>query len=447
MVSLISERNIILSLMMESIDRDEPIGIKAFFGAGKTEAVIDLVASNKPSSIVIVSEPLRVLRDHVAKRIGARIGGTIPVFRAHDEVCQHLSSLIARGYNYYQALSIHLRSRSCVYKGYVLGVIGDAISRGFMVTTHRLAPIASLILGNYRTKNMIIVDEAEDYITRISHGLPKQEIEPLKQDPLLWRRLKRVLIESADKYHYRPQFIVKMLRSILLSATPPNTLQDVFTIINNYARFVDPGLGWRDDVIIKYCDVIDMISFKRRWNDIANIVVDICSRAVNAGARCTVITKNKEMTSVIERAMSSKNTDAVSDLTAKTPTMNKKIYILTIGGRFYRGVSLPESDVIVAFFQRSYMRPENPVLRYVAYADKNAETHYGYEISMAYSLQSVYRSNRDAYKRHIMVFFDERLDRSLENFYYEDKRSYVKETIDIPRGGMKKIPELVSKLL
>jgi hypothetical protein len=90
---------------------------------------------------------------------------------------------------------------------------------------------------------MIIVDEAEDYITRISHGLPKQEIEPLKQDPLLWRRLKRVLIESGDKYHYRPQFIVQMLRSILLSATPPNKLQEVFTIINNYARFVDPGLG------------------------------------------------------------------------------------------------------------------------------------------------------------------------------------------------------------
>jgi hypothetical protein len=433
--------------MMESIEKDEPMGIKAFFGVGKTEAVIDLVASNKASSIVIVSEPLRVLRDHVAKRIGARAVGSVPVFRAHDEVCQHLSTLISRGYNYYQALSIHLRSGSCVYKGYVLGVIGDAISRGFVVTTHRLAPIVSLILGNYRAKNMIIVDEAEDYITRISHGLPKQEIEPLKQDPLIWRRLKRVLIESGDKYHYRPQFIVQMLRSILLSATPPNTLQEVFTVINNYARFVDPGLGWRDDVIIRYCDVIDMISFKRRWNDIANIVVDICSRAVDAGARCTVITKNKEMTSVIERTMSNRNMDVVSDLTAKTPPMSKKIYILTIGGRFYRGVSLPESDVIVAFFQRSYMRPENPVLRSVAHAGKNAETYYGYEISMAYSLQSAYRSNRNTYKRHIMVFFDERLDQSLENFYYEDKRSYVKETIDIPRGGMKKIPELVSKLL
>jgi hypothetical protein len=66
---------------------------------------------------------------------------------------------------------------------------------------------------------------------------------------------------------------------------------------------------------------------------------------------------------------------------------------------------------------------------------------------MAYSLQSAYRSNRDTYMRHIMVFFDERLDQSLENFYYEDKGSYVKETIDIPRGEMKKIPELVSKLL
>jgi hypothetical protein len=446
MVSLISKHDIILSLMMEGVERDEPIGIKAFFGVGKTEAVIDLVASNKTSSIVIVSEPLRVLRDHVAKRIGARAVGSVPVFRAHDEVCQHLSSLIARGYNYYQALSIHLRSGSCVYKGYVLGVIGDAISRGFVVTTHRLAPIASLILGNYRAKNMIIVDEAEDYITRISHGLPKQEIEPLKQDPLLWRRLKRVLIEVGDKYHYKPSFIVQMLRSILLSATPPNTLQDVFAMINNYVRFIDPGLGWREDVVIRYSDVIDMISFKRRWNDIANIVVDICSRAVDAGARCTVITKNKEMTSVIERAMSNKNMDVVSDLTAKTPTMNK-IYILTIGGRFYRGVSLPESDVIVAFFQRSYMRPENPVLRYVAYAGRDAEIHYGYEISMAYSLQSAYRNNRNAYKRHIMVFFDERLDQSLENFYYEDKRSYVKETIDIPRGDMKKIPELVSKLL
>ena len=69
MVFLISERSNILFLMRESINRGEPIGIKAFFGAGKTEAVIDLVASNKPSSIVIVSEPLRVLRDHVALSI------------------------------------------------------------------------------------------------------------------------------------------------------------------------------------------------------------------------------------------------------------------------------------------------------------------------------------------------------------------------------------------
>ncbi len=82
-----------------------PSSVAGFFGARKTRAVVN-VAVSRPGPIIVISEPLRILRDSVTAMYKAIYGRDPPVLRAHDEVCQDLLSNLAKGYSYYEALSM-----------------------------------------------------------------------------------------------------------------------------------------------------------------------------------------------------------------------------------------------------------------------------------------------------------------------------------------------------
>ncbi|MEM1632204.1 MAG: hypothetical protein QXE01_03945 [Sulfolobales archaeon] len=397
--------------------------MQGFFGVGKTRSVLEAV-SMKPGPVVIVSEPLRVLRDDVASRYRSLSGRQPPVLRAHDEVCQDLAQMISSGLGYFEALSKHLASGRCIYPDHVRAVASSAYSEGILVTTHRLSTIAKIVVDAVvGSPSYLVVDEAEDFVLKALEPRDPAEIEPLRMDPTVWRRITRIYEKIGGKYYLKPGYVMTSMRYMLLSATIPGTLRIVFEQVAGYDdidRIVPPS---RDDIFIFHRDVISSSDIETSPHKVVRVVSGICRPAVDGGGLCAVISKNKRSTSLIADGLRRLGIPAISDQdqVVRIPSGYSGAVIITVGGRFYRGVSLPEADVVVSLFQRHYQDPEHPVLS--AISANSLDWRYAYELSMAANLQASYRCNRSGGKRHVMVFLDTRYREAFSSFYADEMRS------------------------
>jgi hypothetical protein len=427
-----------------------PAAVVGFFGVGKTRAVVD-VALSKPGPIVIISEPLRILRDSVATMYRALSGWDPPVLRAHDEVCQDLSADLAKDYSYYEALSIHLRSGSCIYIDHVRRVASSAYASGVLITTHRLSFIAKYVVEAIsRSPAYLVVDEAEDFVLKALEPVPPEEVEPYRHDPIIWRRISRIFEKVGGKYYVKAGHALAAMRYMLLSATLPPSLKTILSEVGGYDDYTYTTTPEREDIFIIYSGVIPWLEMRRGLKKIASIILGVCTPPTQAGGICAVVSKNKEATDALASELRRFGMPVISDQDPAVrgiPQGYSGVVIITVGGRFYRGVSLPEADVVVSMFQRFYRDPEHPALTPLS-AD-GLDTAYSYELAQASNLQASYRCNRSGGKRHVMVFLDGRYYDSFSTYYETDlKMGRISSDLRIVREGeLASIPKLVERLL
>lgn len=423
--------------MLTDILRKRRIAIiKAFFGFGKTYSLINYLryASSNPriQHITIASEPLRKLRDSVARTLNA-YGSTL---KAHDEICDSLAKRVLK-YNavyrdnriaYLKALSEHLKLDKCIYKLHVNSVISNAINSKILITTHKLVPLASMILRYiYKAPIKIIADEAEDYIIAVSDPLYKDDIVSIASiDPSIMKIVKRYYMEyphTPNRLYIKPIFVLDFLKSIHLSATPPLTIyQSAEMMIKRSIDMFNIHGYDRDKDTIVFSPNTLVASYNTLSDKVIDAIKRICRRAVSVYGVCAIVSRSHEFTRYIRRIFERNGLIVTDDAKDTSPIETADIFILTVGGKFYRGVSLfsrkinsSEFPVIVSLFQGT--PPKMPHAIFELIRDIERFREYANELIYAKNLQSVYRFNRNSDRSHILVFLDKRLYESLYYFF------------------------------
>jgi len=145
-----------------------------------------------------------------------------------------------------------------------------------------------------------------------------------------------------------------------------------------------------------------------------------------------------------------------SDIVDEEPDRDAEIKVLTVRGKWYRGVSLKDEKVIFAFWQQQhYTSPYQRVPKWMAddlatLADEEGRIELDKlvdELRSADNVQTLFRFNRSRKERHLVVLLDYRFRKAFERvmpLYLTYAK--IKEEAEEPGELLRKFSELAEKL-
>jgi len=170
------------------------------------------------------------------------------------------------------------------------------------------------------------------------------------------------------------------------------------------------------------------------------------------------VSKNKEMTRRLHDLFTNLGFEVTSDAVDEKPYPDAAIWIITVRGKWYRGVSLRprklkdrrDFPVIIAFYQAQDPRKKLskvPPWLWDWEVDKNEIITLCWDLTRAENIQTLFRFNRERDKRHLVVVFDKRMYYALEKMLdsyvrHLDHKEVVKDLNDL----VKRYIELIDKL-
>jgi len=420
---------------------------------------------------VLVAEPQRYLRDYVANEWVK----SAHVVKARDELCEKVRIATANEKENYLVKAFEV-CKSCPYFRTVQCTFYRQfkelrkIKSGFVVTTHRLAPIVTWIWR----PNIIVFDEAEDYLQFLAQPIDPLALEELRKlDEKIWKRIMAELYQDKKgKYYLKPTwFSIVSSKTVLVSATFPDELEK--QIVEDFMKLKDgEPLYYIPRYTIPaenhdYLLVLDDVQVYRKsakleeqdwWKKIVPRLIDMVNVAVEKKGVVGVVSKNKEMTRKLHDLFISLGYEVTSDAVDEKPYPDAVIWIITVRGKWYRGVSLRprkardrrDFPVILAFYQAQDPRKKLnkvPPWLWDWEVNKFEILTLCQDLIRAENLQTLFRFNRERDKRHLVVAFDRRMYYALEKMLdsyirHLDHKEIVKDLNEL----VKRYIELIDKL-
>ncbi|MEM4620953.1 MAG: hypothetical protein QW607_12175 [Desulfurococcaceae archaeon] len=428
------------------------------------------------NTVVVMSFPLRKLRDEVYERIKndprfKSIRNIVTVFKGHDEICQPLMNRIQNnpGVNYLKVLSDHVSGvekgkEGCVWK-YEIDRMIDILKKGepkLILTTHRLSLILKIIDKYLRRKKkrdvptIFIFDEGEDLFLRVGEPLDFKVLLDLKVHKKIYRKFRSMYrpLYKGMRVGYLPITLIHdvFFNSVMVSASFPPTLMNVLCI-DMWGRGGDcPEYRMRvprvPDKIIIYNKIL-------RWDDedkwrksVYPILLSIVNKVVDKGYPVGIVSRNLIQSKSLTELLEGMGFIVYSDHRDNNP---KPFYqadavIVTVLGKGYRGINLYtrknssrwDFPVVVGFYQgrglgRKHIHPFfYEILRDEGRVGDEIDT-FVKEMIMGKNFQTLFRFVRDKTKEHILILMDRRWDETIKtygNYYYLQSRPLIVDNVE-----------------
>ena len=387
-------------VVIKSSDRDKwLVTVKGLPGGGKSLTTLKCLVGYSSIFKVVYSAPLRSLRNYWGKRFGMRI------VRSRDEVCPIIGNISEDDVLTYlikcAKACANCNAFYCEFKELFKNFIRS--SRGLFALTHKMLMILYLASPEAFKNTILIIDEADSLFEQWSIVCELDKLRCLyKSGDSITRKVVKRLAENCLVYgkwvYFKP--VVPLARvTFLVSATLIEELLDLMPIPSLPRRTIYIKSEFKDDIAWNY----RILKWKERdlwFPKVLNLIERYCSSRVGIASR------NYALTRMIHEHLEA-SFKVTSDYYHRKPK-DAEVIIWTTRGKWYRGVSLPDTDTIFCFYQyplEVYEEPINPVIMKV-FVEKDIE--YFKLLNDATNVQSYFRSNRVRNKKHLIVFLDAR---------------------------------------
>ena len=327
------------------------------------------------------------------------------------------------------------RSNCEFYKNYRLLQAG-----GFKVflMTHKLMQV--LLYTDYQrtlfSRHIVVIDEADSYLDLFQNWLTPVHLAVLhklaKWDSV-WSRIFKTIetqlvrFEGGYLFFLKPVFPFCLL-PICISATIEmyylqaiavmSGLNTTFKVVALPAKIIDrcvlaSNLIYTVEVPEK--TTASTIKPHEAAEKIAEVVINLVD---NYKVTIGIAARSYEFNRMVSQFLAQVGmkfytdlfyTDSVDVKKLREALEKTDVIIWTTGGKLYRGVSLPDRDVIVCTYQAApLVKPKPHVLTYVPKAIADIDTYYVLKVNNARNVQSYFRANRRRDLRHIFFFADAR---------------------------------------
>ena len=418
--------------------------VLGLFGGGKTRTVMHTLLQLANTKIVYAA-PLRKLRDWMYYY--AR--GKCDVYRVRSkiETCptvsmfvreEDLSSPIEYMYNIIRICS-GCRDRAlgkCTFLNEVKTF--TTANSGLFVMTHNILYVLNLMKPDAFNNTIVVVDEADEYIDMFKFILSEaqmNEIAEMAKRDVIWKkvlaRLRSSLLQFGTMYFAKPLVPVAPLL-ILISATLNLNHVNFIPLKKYYSIYIDCVRSQMIDVCITFPKRLAVAKIvenekseyveREKWiEELVEVTVRIYDMERSVGIACRNYGVNRE----IYAKLRERGVRCFSDVHQRDPppfnTSPPYVVLWTTRGRWYRGVSLPDTDVIFCTYQttkealviaRGGLTERRHLMSYRA-----ADIGYKYPFltysNCASNVQSYFRTNRIRSKRHYIVLLDERAKKAM----------------------------------
>ncbi|NPA70752.1 MAG: hypothetical protein GXO26_08080 [Crenarchaeota archaeon] len=399
-------------------------------GGGKTRTVVYsmILLARALGTRLIVSVPLRSLRNWLVERYIPSLGYSAEMIRSKEETCPHVRDSIHDCSNILEYL--YNLVRTCGECGESYCEFRSQIREFFQgsghiwVMTHNLLYVLYLMNSRVFNRTILVIDEADSLADLYRLAFTRRELEHavrnMRRDRY-WRevvrRVLRSVIQFGNLYFYRPELPLGRL-TVLISATLHPRVISCFNIPQTYTIYY---AGIRAQVLDRYAlypqylssiEGIEQRAGKylspSRWvPELAETVIDLVDRGKSIG----IASKNYQITLRLEEMLRERGIDVRSDVSCREPPHygeNIQVIIWTTRGRWFRGVSLPDTDIIFCLYQTP--TGADPTYMTHGYCDDDLDLAYDMVRIMnnAVNVQSYYRSNRRRDMEHTVVLLDVR---------------------------------------
>jgi len=370
-------------------------------GGGKTKTVMNLLSHMFSKTKVVYAAPIRRLRNWVAELFGGE------VLTSKVEVCHKMKSC-SSAYDYLKFIL-----ENCPSCG--AGCVSEMVKllhggRGLMCTTHQMLYIASLHSPSAFRNSVVVIDEAECWLDLFTVFAREEEFAKLKalatgKMRALLRRLERSLIKTwGGLLLFKPVAPASRLL-ILISATLPEDLMFLFPLTEDS----EEG-GYSIHRVVLESEMHDEFFVNYgvlKWDDWSwrAKLLDLALKLYDEGKSVGIASRNYELTKYLTSELSSRGVQVYSDVLGKRPPFNLEgriTGIWTTRGKWYRGISLPDTDAIIATYQSPLEKTQSAL---IDVAFDNGIPFFKL-MNDCVNVQSYFRSNRMRSRRHEVYLAD-----------------------------------------
>jgi len=421
------------------------------------------IASKDSNAVIIFSVPLRKLRDYIYHYF--KDYGTAPFkLLAHDEYEPRLEQYVKNFGGYIAGLKHHLDNDQCAYHQHWQDLVDYVRSGGqIIVSTHKMGVWAWLLLKKrFKDKKItLIVDEGEDYFLKISEPIDPSWLESLRHlDKRIYRKIRSGLKKYRDYYFYNPLFVQRVVfHSFVISATMPRSMMEVLVDEYDYPVYQMKGKKSRDTVVI--LDQKLLWEKRDKWIDKSlRVIDDVAGRTTPVG----VVARNTEYGRIVKEWALKAGYRISYDVESLHIDPHADLWILVVGGRFYRGVSFKplkgefqkdkyDFNAAVAMYQHGevvdYVYDDDSGVPKPSFKEVHPQLlqliddpwRYLQELQYAVNVQSLFRFNRYRDKEHVMVLLDKRVWHGIEHFlqyYAQTSRKFKCKDWDELRAAIRR---------
>lgn len=410
--------------------------VYGLFGGGKTRTVMQVLLHLVRHVKVIYAAPLRKLRDwmyyyfkgkHEIERVRSKIETcpTVSMFVREEDLSSPLEYM-------YSIIKICSECRDvklgkCVFFNELR--MFRAADRGFFTMTHNILYVLGFVCPEALKNSIVVIDEADEYFDLfklIATQAQIEEITRLARRDRIWRkvlqRLHRSLVPFGSLYFARP--CIPVVRTLILISATLRPELFKFVPLEGYSIYYTVVKSEIHDICSVYPKILIEIE-PRTWKpnyvrreewieDLLNVVIKLYDEGKTIGIACRNYSVNRVLCSRLREL----GARVFSDVLQRDPppfnTRSPCVVVWTTRGKWYRGVSLPDADVIFCTYQtasealsvEAQQRQISPnIMSYVA-ADRGLDVPYVSYSNVSSNAQSYYRANRIRSKSHHMVFLD-----------------------------------------
>ncbi len=394
-------------------------------GGGKTRTTLSAVVNALSRHKIVISVPLKSLRNWIAREFLPSLGAYSEIVKSKEECCDIVRSCITGNepFLHYLKKIIETCSRCgepwCEFKEHVLRFFKS--SSGIFVMTHHLSYLLYLMNPSAFRNAVVVIDEADAWSDLYRYVCSEREIEEARQlakRDKTWREvLRRVLkscIRFGNMYFTKPTPPLGRL-IVLISATLKPSMMRFLNIPDSYTTYMTAIRSKMLDRYILYPRLLSTMSNTPpkylppdRWlKYIPEVIVELVDRGFNIG----FASRSYSVSRAIYEEVRQYGIDVCCDAVSSEPprfSSRYRVIIWTTRGRWFRGVSLPDTWVIFCTYQ--YPSQICPTFREYDQADEDI-----YELPTvvracndAVNVQSYFRTNRVRDRMHITVFLDAR---------------------------------------
>ena len=372
--------------------------VKGLPGGGKSRATLSNLINYSRAVKVVYSAPLRSLRDYWANYFG------MEVIKSRDELCPAIKLVEEDNVLDYLVACAEVCSNcngNCEFKELFKNFIRS--KHGSFALTHKMLMVLYLATPDAFKNSLLVIDEADSLFEQWSIVCELDKVKYLlKYGDRIAKRVVRRLVKNCIAFgkwvFFKP--VVPLARvTFLVSATLIPEFLELMPIPEDVPCRTFYVKSEFKDRLVWNCSLLKWEE-RESWTPKALEFIE-----AHLTGRVGIASRNYRLTKAIHDYFQNKY-EVTSDYYHEKPKRDAKIIVWTTRGKWYRGISLPDTDVIFCFYQYPLDAP--PLNPYLIKAIDERDVKYFQLLNDAVNVQSYFRSNRIRRREHIMYFMDRR---------------------------------------